>query len=223
MSLHSMLDSVCTIFRPTSVSRDANQGTVQNFTVLQPAMACSQQQMGASKQLLYRQDNAFVGTTLYFDENPGTTADDKITATSDFDQSVTYYIVSGRGSPVQQGVIWNVDCTEIQASEGPAAVVLPTATSITTTTATLGGSIASDGDGDITESGVVYSVTATNGYPIIGGSGVSQDDSGPLTIGSFGLPITGLTADTRYSFRPYATNGVGTTYGTVTEFVTEAA
>ena len=93
------------------------------------------------------------------------------------------------------------------------AVALSTSSNITTTTATLGGSVTSDGGSAITERGVVYSVTSTNNNPLIGGSGVSKVTTSGTT-GSFAIPVTGLDVGTDYSFKAYATNSVGTSYTT---------
>lgn len=101
----------------------------------------------------------------------------------------------------------------------PPIVNTPTSSSITATTAMLGGNAASDGGSPITERGVVYAATIDNGDPLIGGSGVTQVlISG--TTGVFSASVTGLSADTGYSFKAYATNAIGTTYTPVATFTT---
>ncbi len=63
--------------------------------------------------------------------------------------------------------------------------------------------------------------TATN--PAIGGSGVTTHQVGTTytsTGVAFSKDLTGLTANTKYYVRPYATNGNGTSYGTETSFTT---
>lgn len=223
MSLQSnMLDSIATIFRPSSVSRDTHQGVVQNFTVLQAAIPCSQQKSSPSKQLLYNQQNALISSTLYFAEDPGTTANDYISATDDATQTTTYYLVQGTAVAIARGVLWIVDCLEVQATQVPATVVLPTVDSVTTTTAALGGDVTSDGGSTLSAVGVVISQTAVNNYPTLGGTGVT---SLPATaaVGTFTVNASGLVPNTTYSFAPYATTPIGTTYGTVTEFTTAAS
>ena len=102
---------------------------------------------------------------------------------------------------------------------GPPTVTTPTSADITASTTTLGGHVTSDGAVLITERGVVYSATATNNNPTIGGTGVTKVTTSGMT-GVFTVPITGLSATTSYSFKAYATNGSGTSYTEVAIFVT---
>ncbi|WP_395753131.1 peptidylprolyl isomerase [Prosthecobacter sp.] len=99
-------------------------------------------------------------------------------------------------------------------------VTTPTSASLTATTVTLGGNVTSDGGAAITERGVVYSVTTTNGDPIISGVGVAKVVA-TGTTGVFTAPVTNLSPGTGYSFKAYATNNTGTTYSTpVSTFTT---
>lgn len=89
--------------------------------------------------------------------------------------------------------------------------VIPTlttsdATNITINSVTTGGSITKDGGAAVSARGVCWSTTPN---PDISGS-YSTDDSG---IGSFISNITGLTPNTPYHVRAYATNKAGTAYG----------
>jgi extracellular elastinolytic metalloproteinase len=90
-------------------------------------------------------------------------------------------------------------------------VASPTATSITSSGATLGGDVSSDGGSAITERGVVYSATSANSDPAIGGMGVLQATASGTT-GVFAAPVGGLLPATSYSFKAYATNALGTSY-----------
>ncbi len=90
-----------------------------------------------------------------------------------------------------------------------------TATSISTSGATLGATITSNGGDAITASGVVYGTTAA---PTTNPTATS-----PLitTNVAFTAPaITGLTANTLYYYRGYATNSVGTSYSPDGTFTT---
>ncbi|MDP3003129.1 MAG: fibrobacter succinogenes major paralogous domain-containing protein [Bacteroidales bacterium] len=89
------------------------------------------------------------------------------------------------------------------------------ATSITGTSATSGGNISADGGAAVTARGVCWSTfpnPTTYNYYTADGSG----------IGSFISSITGLTANTTYYIRAYATNSAGTAYGTNVIFTTPA-
>lgn len=98
--------------------------------------------------------------------------------------------------------------------------------SVTATTATVSCSsgISSLGSAgcSITDYGFVI---GTSSNPAIGGSGVTKHQVGTTytsTGASFSKDLTGLSAETTYYVRPYATNGNGTAYGTQTSFTTSA-
>jgi pectin methylesterase-like acyl-CoA thioesterase len=102
-----------------------------------------------------------------------------------------------------------------------AGVSLPTVTTatitgITISTATGGGNAVSDGGATITAKGICYSRWGT---PTIDSSHTS-DGTG---TGSFTSSLSGLTGGTTYYVRAYATNSVGTAYGTQTSFGTPIA
>jgi len=84
-------------------------------------------------------------------------------------------------------------------------------TAITVNSATSGGNITNSGGADITARGVCWS---TSRSPVISGSHTS-DGTGS---GSFSSSITGLTPNTQYYVRAYATNSVGTAYGNEVSF-----
>ncbi|MDD3731172.1 MAG: fibrobacter succinogenes major paralogous domain-containing protein [candidate division Zixibacteria bacterium] len=83
------------------------------------------------------------------------------------------------------------------------------------TTAQSGGNISSDGGAALTARGVCWSANST---PTIANS---KTTDGPAT-GSYTSFITGLTAMTTYRVRAYATNSVGTGYGSDVTFTTGA-
>lgn len=103
----------------------------------------------------------------------------------------------------------------------PPTITTPIISDITRAAATSGGTITSIGSASVTTRGVVYSVTATNNNPQIGGTGVTNNsETGTFTTGAFTRSLTGLTANTAYSYAAYATNSVGTSYTTVGTFTT---
>jgi uncharacterized protein (TIGR02145 family) len=87
-------------------------------------------------------------------------------------------------------------------------------TAITTTTATSGGNITSDGGSTVTARGVCWG-TVTE--PTLPGSHTT-DGTG---IGNYASSLTGLTPNTAYYVRAYATNIVGTVYGNVLSLTTQ--
>lgn len=99
---------------------------------------------------------------------------------------------------------------------GTTAILSTDATSaVKSTTATCGGNISSDGGYSITARGVCWSTTPN---PTIY-SNKTTDGSG---TGTFSSSITGLNPSTAYYVRAYATNSMGTTYGTNVSFTTTA-
>jgi len=87
-------------------------------------------------------------------------------------------------------------------------------TNITATTAVSGGNITNDGGATITSRGVSWS-TSTN--PTISDN-LTSDGTG---IGSFVSSITGLSPETTYYVRAYATNSSGVAYGNEQTFLTD--
>jgi uncharacterized protein (TIGR02145 family) len=85
--------------------------------------------------------------------------------------------------------------------------------SITSTTATSGGDITNDGGSPVMQSGVVWS---TSTYPTIADN-LTVDGSG---MGNYTSSLTGLTGNTTYYVRAYATNNAGTAYGNELSFTT---
>jgi len=111
-------------------------------------------------------------------------------------------------------------CKKHNEGQGNQAT-LPTLTTITTTaitqtTATSGGNITDDGGSNVTERGVCYS---TSQAPTTADLHTS-DGAG---AGSFTSNLTGLTANTIYHVRAYATNSEGTAYGNEVQFTTNIA
>ncbi len=100
------------------------------------------------------------------------------------------------------------------AASSPTISATVTATSITSSTATSGGNITADGGSPITARGVVWS---TSSNPTVPSTSSTSEGTG---TGSFTSNITGLSAGTLYYVRSYATNSVGTSYGTQVSFTT---
>jgi len=93
------------------------------------------------------------------------------------------------------------------------ALITTDVTSITQTTSVSGGTITSDGASSIIARGVCWS---TSDNPTITDNNTS-DGTG---TGNFTSNITGLSGNTTYSVRAYATNSIGTAYGNQVSFTT---
>lgn len=106
-------------------------------------------------------------------------------------------------------VVYATGCKKEQLAEVQTSQV----TNVTSSTATAGGMVVSDGNSTITERGVCWgkqSNPTIDNYHMSAGSG----------IGSFTCDIIGLDVSTTYYLRAYALNGAGISYGSETNFRT---
>jgi hypothetical protein len=94
----------------------------------------------------------------------------------------------------------------------------PTGTEVLARSAVLGGTIDADGGASVIQRGVVFS--ETNSAPQIGGAGVVAVPTSGTSLGAFSFKVQLPKAGTRYYFRPYAINSVGTAYSAVVGEVT---
>jgi len=141
--------------------------------------------------------------------------------------NVSSYIslaIDGNGTPYvayQDG--GNGSKATVMKFSTPAVAPTVTTASIATydaSSATVGGNITNNGGAIVTARGVLYS--STNVTPTVGGTGVTQDANGTGS-GAFSKTISGLSANTTYHVRAYATNSVGTSYGSVQSFKTKTS
>jgi len=124
--------------------------------------------------------------------------------------STTYYVRAYATNSV--GTAYGNELS-FKTLAGIPSLTTTTVTQITSTTATSGGIIISDGGATITASGVCWS---TNQNPT-----TSDDKTSDGTgTGTFTSDITGLIGNTTYYVRAYATNSVGTGYGNQVIFTT---
>ena len=94
-------------------------------------------------------------------------------------------------------------------------VVTADVSSITASTADCGGTVSSDGGDSVTVRGICWSLSS---LPTLADQ-VTADGAG---TGDFISSLSGLSPDTDYYVRAYATNSVGTAYGSVRSFTTTA-
>ena len=98
------------------------------------------------------------------------------------------------------------------AATTPVLASTTTATSITSSSAILGGNVTDEGLTQATSRGLVYGTSAgSSTFTVTIGSGA----------GTFTTTLTGLTQGTRYYVRSFATNVQGTGYGAETSFTTQ--
>ena len=123
--------------------------------------------------------------------------------------STTTYTVTGTN---QYGCTGEASKTVTVSSLAP-TVITSSVSNIAQTSATCGGNVTATGGATVTARGVCWS---TSHNPTVSGSHTT-DGSG---IGSFTSSITGLTPNTTYFVRAYATNSAGTAYGEEKSFTT---
>lgn len=107
-------------------------------------------------------------------------------------------------------LLMTVSCKKSNLTPPTAPAVTTTALSnITPRSATVGGTILTNGNAAITQSGIVYS--KTNATPTLTDSVIA----GTTVSGSFTTNLIDLDFNTAYYIRAFATNSVGTGYGDV--------
>jgi hypothetical protein len=117
----------------------------------------------------------------------------------------------------QAGQYLQLTTSNIPAWTGAAYPTVTTTaiSSITQTTAISGGNVTNDGGAAVTARGVCWSTTANP-------TTADNKTSNSTGSGAFTSSLSGLTAGTTYYVRAYATNSVGTVYGTQVTFSTVA-
>ena len=127
--------------------------------------------------------------------------------------STTYYVRAYATNSTGIGYGSEVSFTTTAQATIP-TLTTSAITSITSITASSGGNITSDGGSAVTSRGVCWS---TSSGATVALNTKSSDGSG---IGSFSSNIPGLSASTTYYVRAYATNAIGTAYGSELIFTT---
>lgn len=123
----------------------------------------------------------------------------------------TYYVRSYATNSV--GTIYGNQQSFTTITSSP-SLITSNVTSVTSSTATCSGTISSNGGATIKVSGVCWSTTQN---PTI----TDSKSTDGLTFGTFTSSMTGLTPNTTYFARAYATNSVGTAYGNEEIFTTQ--
>jgi len=111
-------------------------------------------------------------------------------------------------------------CSQVYVEVNYTVIVAPTvttqaATSVAYTTATGNGNITNTGGENCTIRGFKYGLTQTDTW--------SVSDSGSFGTGAYTKGLTGLSNNTTYYIRAFATNSAGTGYGSYVSFTTLSA
>jgi hypothetical protein len=133
-------------------------------------------------------------------------------AATNINYSSVFPLTDFEGDPRIYGTYADIGADEYFVASAP-TVTTATITEITTTTATGGGNVTTDGGSSVTARGVCWS---TNANPTTADS-KTTDGTG---TGAFTSHLTGLTPNTPYHVRAYATNSTGTAYGSEEQFTT---
>jgi len=127
---------------------------------------------------------------------------------------------TGTGAPADnarsmnnmKGVIASYRATTVVMN--PPTVATSNVTSVTRSSATGGGNVSSDGGASVTVRGICWSQNQSPGFSD------SCRSSGSGT-GSFSATMSALTPGTTYYVRAYATNSVGSSFGSAVSFTTD--
>lgn len=125
-----------------------------------------------------------------------------------------YWISGGSSGSRDRLAIDEISITGTALPSTP-TVSTTTASSITVDAASSGGNVTNDGGSSVLSRGLAYGTSAN---PDINGT-ITSDGSG---TGSFTSSLSGLTVNTKYFYRAYATNNQGTSYGSELSFFTLA-
>jgi uncharacterized delta-60 repeat protein len=126
------------------------------------------------------------------------------------------------GSNASSGVVEQIESFPTAGADN-VTVIAPTSSTITASSAVLGGNVTSGGSSAITARGVVYSPTSVDGNPFLGSTFARNAVATGTTTGVFTVPVTDLIEGAHYTFKAYATNGSGTRYSPIGTFVTKGA
>ena len=116
-------------------------------------------------------------------------------------------------NPISHNVIGSSVTVKNESGKTVPTVATTTVSSIGQTSAVSGGNVTADGGDSVTSRGVCWSMTSNPTKA----NNHTTDGTG---TGIFASSLTGLAASATYHVRAYATNGVGTAYGSDKSFTT---
>ncbi len=133
---------------------------------------------------------------------------------TDLSPNTTYYVRAYATNSA--GTAYGSQVSFTTAQVYPPTVTTNSVTNITANSAFCGGNVTAQGTYSVTDRGVCWS---TSQNPTI----VNNHITCGFGSGSFACNITGLSHNTTYYVRAYATNSAGTSYGTQKSFTTTVA
>jgi len=130
--------------------------------------------------------------------------------------NIWYRQISYNGNYINRNVFPKALCLSVRCIKDEVPTLSDTDAALVTgtTTAVSGGNVINDGGVTITQRGICWSTSTSPTTSL----STKTTESG--TIGAFKSVMTGLTANTKYYVRAYATNSCGTAYGTEISFTT---
>ncbi|MDO5979422.1 Calx-beta domain-containing protein [Flavivirga spongiicola] len=165
---------------------------------------------------------AVTGQTLTFTGNAGETQTFTVTPTGDTKLEANETVTIAQSNLAATAL--SVDITDgatvtINNDDITVTVLTDDASNIMTTSAILGGNVTDEGSTSVTDRGIVYALTADDNDPEIGDANTTKLQIG-VGAGAYSQSVMGLSDNSGYSYRSYAINSSGTTYGTVKTFTT---
>jgi len=182
--------------------------TPENFTAVQEdsivKLSWHQENKNIDGFIIKRQvDNELMVEIARIDNSFETWFDNQV----EFEQTYKYELTSYAGVNISNPVV-----SEVTLWYLPQLTTAP-ATQISATTATISANISSPGASSVSARGICWN---TEENPTIDNSVTSNG----VGIGDFESILTGLTHETTYYARSYATNSLGTAYGNQVSFTT---
>lgn len=130
--------------------------------------------------------------------------------------AIRAYYTWSSGTTKQTGFNFESITIASASAISPPALTTTGISAITSSTASSGGNVTSNGGAAVTARGICWS---TSQFPTTSDSFTSESG----TTGAFTSNLTSLSAGTLYYVRAYATNSVGTAYGNEVSFTTLSA
>lgn len=197
-----------------SSSEHAVSGMTVPFPVVGSFVINSGDQYAQSTQVTLSNVSFGNPTSYMASENPGFSG----ASWQTYSSSPSFTLSPGAGKKTVYFKVQNSDGVSDVKSDDinlvlPPAIDSPSFASVATSSAILGAVVENDGGQAVTSEGVAYGLSSN---PDIAGTTVTSSSLSP----SFSVNVTGLSSNTVYHFRGYATNPVGTGYTADTTFTT---